>query len=85
MSKFADRYRVREGVVTICNGHREFRARRFLAERRATVFGLFGFWWPVTDGEWRTTEEAAQNDIARDAYLRLPLAPPKIFEVEKGG
>ena len=83
MRQAADKYRVREAVVCVCNGYRQFSARRFIAERRLSVLGLFEIWWPVTDGKWRKSEEAAKADADHDAHLRSPLAEPKLFEVEK--
>lgn len=75
-----EQYRVREARVEVCNGYRCWHERRFIAERRVTIFGLLSWWWPVLDGEWRPTAHAARCDAERDAKLRAPLAAPEFFE-----
>ena len=74
------RYRVREARVEVCDGRRCWHERRFLAERRVSLFGLVSWWWPVIDGDWRSTPYGARCDAERDAGLRLPLAEPEFFE-----
>jgi hypothetical protein len=72
-------YRVREAIVDVCNGYTCWRDRRFIAERRVTLFGLVSWWWPVTDGKWRETSHEARQDAESDARLRAPLAAPEYF------
>lgn len=73
-------YRVREVRVEVCRGRRCWHERRFIAERRVTLFGLLSWWWPVLDGEPRPTVHVARCDAERDAELQAPLAPPEFFE-----
>lgn len=73
-------YRIREAVVEVCNGFRGWHAVRFIAERKVMVLGLFGFWWPVLDGEWRRSEEEARRDADTDAKLRAPRAPAVAYQ-----
>ena len=66
-------YRVREGLIEVCNGFDCWKARAFLAERKVTIFWLFSIWWPVTNGKWRYTQREAALDATADAKLREPL------------
>ena len=75
------KYRVREALVEVCNGYRCWHERKFIAERRITLFGALGWWWPVLDGDWRWSAEIARRDAIRDAHLRAPLGAPEIVEV----
>ena len=54
--------------------------RRFIAERKIKILGVFLFWWPVINFEWRSTQEAAMRDIEHDAHIREPLVVSKIYE-----
>lgn len=74
-------YRVREARVEVCNGYRCWFERRFAAERRISLFGLISFWWPVTNGGWRTTACAAHADAEADMELRAPLAKPQTLDL----
>jgi hypothetical protein len=80
MGLIMEKYRVREARVEVCNGHRCWNERRFIAERRVSLFGLLSWWWPVLDAEWRITAHYARCDAERDARLRSPLAEPELFE-----
>lgn len=66
-------YRIRQARVEVCNGYRCWREKRFGAERRISAFGIFYFWWPVSDFGWRATREQAEFDAMQDANLREPL------------
>lgn len=77
------KYRVREARVEVCNGSRCWHERRFIAERRVSLFGLLSWWWPVIDGEWRKTASGARHDAEQDAELRAPLAAPEVFQDQK--
>ncbi len=74
-------YRVREALIEICDNHRCWHERRFIAERRISIFG-FSWWYPVIDCDWRKTDVQAIDDAQRDACLRSPLSKPKLFEVQ---
>jgi len=67
-----DAYRIKEATVEVCNGHRCWHERRFIALRRVRLFRIFSFWWPVVDADWRRHREGAVRDIERDAELRQP-------------
>ncbi|MDD8024570.1 MAG: hypothetical protein PHX82_15860 [Paracoccaceae bacterium] len=73
-------YRVREGRVEVCDGHRCWRDRRYIAERRVSFFGVLSWWWPVINGDWRTSAHEARDDAEMDAKLRAPLADPEFFQ-----
>jgi len=75
-------YRIREGVVEVCNGDTSQKQRRFLAERRVKFLGVIPIWWPVTDDKWRASRETAMLDAEHDAYLQLPLSEPQLFTIE---
>jgi hypothetical protein len=77
------KYRIREARVEVTDRCRTWHERRFLAERRVTLFGLFSWWSPVLDGEWRESVDAARRDAARDAELREPPMPPLIIDPRK--
>ena len=45
-----------------------------LAEKYVTIlWGLWGFYWPLTNGEWRVDYADAERDIAEDAALSATL------------
>jgi len=73
-------YRVREARVECCDGYKCWKARRFMAERRVIILRLFGFWWPVSNAEWRDSENEAARDVANDVELRKPLAAIKLYD-----
>lgn len=66
----AAKYRVRWGIV---NGAGDRREKRCLAERRVSFLGL-PFWWPLSNGGWRTGFSQAEADIDADIQLRKPLS-----------
>lgn len=73
-------YRVREARIEVCNGYQCWHERRFIAERRVSLFGVLSWWWPVIDGDWRPMAHVARCDAERDAKLRAPLADPEFFQ-----
>lgn len=81
----AEVYRIREARVEVCNGRRCWHERRFIAERRITLLGLFSWWWPVRDSMWHAVPEQARLDAERDAMLRAPLSAAVVLEREQGG
>jgi hypothetical protein len=74
------KYRIRPGVYERCNGYVCWKCRGFLAEQLITIFGIGLFWFPLSSGGWRPSQEQAMDDIERDKTLRAPLPP--IVEVQ---
>lgn len=72
-----DKYRIREAIVSHCDGYRSQRRRMFIAERRLSLFGFPLFFPCVAD--WRHMEEEAFDDIERDRDLRRPIPPPRLI------
>lgn len=66
-------YRIRWARVDVCNGYRCWRERRCIAERRISVLGIWSFWFPIGEMQWRTTEEEAMMDVDYDKKMRAPL------------
>lgn len=72
-----DIYRIRWGIVQVCNGYRCWHERGCIAERWVQIVGPLGFWCSVKDGGWRTSEDRALRDVAHDRHLRTPLPPTR--------
>ena len=71
-------YRVRESIVSYCNGFTSQKRRMFLAERRVSFLRIFAFWWPTINSGWRTDANSAWQDARNDLELRQPLQSPII-------
>ena len=70
-----DRYRVKEAVVSHCDGYRCVKRRMFIAERHVSFLGLFRFWFPC-GFDWRFTHDEALVDVEHSRFLRGPIPPP---------
>ena len=72
-------YRIRWARIDVVGRHHVYLERRCIAERRTRLFGLIPIWLPLPNGNWRHTEEAAQNDIDRGRQLYSPLPETKVI------
>ena len=77
-------YKISHRRITVCNGYRCWRERRYIAMRRISVLGIFSFWFPSECSEWRLTFDEAHKDAKRDAALRAPLDNSLVVKVAAG-
>ena len=75
-------YRIRWAWINISVGRdRMVKDKRCIAEYSVKLFGRSLFWWPVENGEWRTNDYEAQQDIEFDRQVHEePLPETKYID-----
>jgi len=77
-------YRVREAIVSHCNGFTFHKRRMFIAERRVSFLRIFSFWGLTLNGTWRRNAQEAWQDANNDLDLRQPLPLPQTLHNIRG-
>ncbi len=53
-----------------------------MAQKKKSFLGLFSYWAPADNSNWRRTEDEAEEDIANDMALNATLPDPVLFDFD---